>query len=71
VPKHEGDLYALRYAEFVVPLVKAVQEQQQIIRAQEQQNQELQKQLQELQQQLQQIKVKLGMDTIITKNEQR
>lgn len=25
-PKNEGDLYALRYAEFVVPLVKAVQE---------------------------------------------
>lgn len=27
-PKNETDLYALRYAEFVVPLVKAVQEQQ-------------------------------------------
>ena len=25
-PKHEGDFYALRYAEFVVPLVKSVQE---------------------------------------------
>lgn len=25
-PQHEGDLYALRYEEFVVPLVKAVQE---------------------------------------------
>ncbi len=30
-PKHEHDLYGLRYAEFTVPLVKAVQEQQQII----------------------------------------
>ena len=28
-PKNENDLYALRYAEFVVPLVKAVQELQQ------------------------------------------
>jgi trimeric autotransporter adhesin len=32
-PKNEKDLYGLRYAEFVVPLVKAVQEQQQQIEA--------------------------------------
>ena len=30
-PKNENDFYGLRYAEFVVPLVKAVQEQQTII----------------------------------------
>ena len=30
-PKNGNDFYGLRYAEFVVPLVKAVQEQQQII----------------------------------------
>jgi len=30
-PKNENDFYGLRYAEFVVPLVKAVQEQQKII----------------------------------------
>ena len=30
-PKNENDVYGLRYAEFVVPLVKAVQEQQQMI----------------------------------------
>lgn len=30
-PKNEHDFYGLRYAEFVVPLVKAVQEQQKII----------------------------------------
>ena len=30
-PKNEKDYYSLRYAEFVVPLVKAVQEQQEII----------------------------------------
>jgi len=30
-PKNEHDLYGLRYAEFVVPLVKAVQEQQAVI----------------------------------------
>lgn len=33
-PKSETDVYGLRYAEFVVPLVKAVQEQQNIIDAQ-------------------------------------
>jgi hypothetical protein len=30
-PKNDKDLYGLRYAEFVVPLVKAVQEQQEMI----------------------------------------
>jgi hypothetical protein len=33
-PKNENDFYALRYAEFVVPLVKAVQEQQVLIEEQ-------------------------------------
>jgi len=31
LPKNENDHYGIRYAEFVVPLVKAVQEQQQMI----------------------------------------
>jgi len=35
-PKNENDHYGLRYAEFVVPLVKAVQEQQQTIEKQQQ-----------------------------------
>ncbi len=33
-PKNENDFYGLRYAEFVVPLVKAVQEQQNMIEEQ-------------------------------------
>lgn len=33
-PRGERDIYGLRYAEFVVPLVKAMQEQQQILDAQ-------------------------------------
>ena len=37
-PKNTNDLYSLRYADFVVPLVKAVQEQQVVI---EKQNNEL------------------------------
>lgn len=59
-PKNESDLYALRYAEFVVPLVKAVQEQQLMIDLLKQENLELK-------QQLQQIRIKLGMETIITR----
>ncbi|HNI44890.1 MAG TPA: hypothetical protein PK230_09365, partial [Chitinophagales bacterium] len=63
VPKVDGGLYSLRYAEFVVPLVKAVQEQQAIIETQnnsiETQNKtiELQgKTVAQLQQENQQIK---------------
>ena len=33
-PKNEGDFYGLRYAEFVVPIVKAIQEQQETINSQ-------------------------------------
>jgi hypothetical protein len=40
-PKNEGDYYGLRYGDFVVPLVKAVHEQQSII-------DNLQKQIDEL-----------------------
>jgi hypothetical protein len=43
-PKNENDMYGLRYAEFVVPLVKAVQEQQVIISSQQNQITELLKQ---------------------------
>jgi len=35
VPKNPNDLYSLKYADFVVPLVKAVQEQQQLIQDQQ------------------------------------
>jgi len=47
-PKNENDLYGLRYAEFVVPLVKAVQEQQAIIRLQQSQIDELKKAINQL-----------------------
>jgi hypothetical protein len=42
-PTNENDFYGLRYSEFVVPLVKAVQEQQAIISALQKQNEELKK----------------------------
>ena len=40
-PKNENDYYGLRYAEFVVPLVIAVQEQQKIIETQQKEIDEL------------------------------
>ncbi len=47
-PQNKGGLYGLRYAEFVVPLVKAVQEQQEMIDKQEQMIQLLLNQVEEL-----------------------
>ena len=54
-PKNDNDFYGLRYAEFVVPLVKAVQEQQEMIDKQNstiailmEQNKELLKRIQRL-----------------------
>ena len=41
-PKNKNDFYGLRYAEFVVPLVKAVQEQQEMIRDQKKTIEQLQ-----------------------------
>lgn len=49
-PKNDKDHYGLRYAEFVVPLVKAVQEQQSIIQSQNQKIEELTKRLEKLEQ---------------------
>ncbi|MFM8916340.1 MAG: tail fiber domain-containing protein [Bacteroidota bacterium] len=40
-PQKEGNLYGIRYAEFVVPMVKAIQEQQEIIKKQQKQIDEL------------------------------
>jgi hypothetical protein len=44
-PKNENDFYGLRYADFVVPLVKAVQQQQQMIEILKKQNADLQKRI--------------------------
>ncbi|KAF2327746.1 tail fiber domain-containing protein [Flavobacterium ginsenosidimutans] len=47
-PQSENDFYSLRYSEFVVPLVKAVQEQQQMIESQKADIAELKAQVQAL-----------------------
>ncbi|HNX90143.1 MAG TPA: tail fiber domain-containing protein, partial [Paludibacteraceae bacterium] len=47
-PKHENDLWGLKYSDFVVPMVKATQEQQKIIEAQQIKIDDLQKQIDEL-----------------------
>jgi trimeric autotransporter adhesin len=53
IPKRENEFYGLRYSEFVVPLVKAVQEQQQMINELKKQNADMQKQINELKQLIQ------------------
>jgi len=45
IPANSNDLYSLRYADFVVPIIKAMQEQQQIIVEQKQMILDLQKRL--------------------------
>ena len=44
-PKNDKDLYTLSYEQFVVPLVKGMQEQQQLITNQQQQIETLQKRI--------------------------
>ncbi|HEY1869901.1 MAG TPA: hypothetical protein VGG71_02530, partial [Chitinophagaceae bacterium] len=44
-PKNENDFYGLRYSDFVVPLVKAVQQQQHMIDALQTQIDDLQKRI--------------------------
>lgn len=46
VPQIDGNLYGIRYAEFVVPIVKAIQEQQAIIEKQQQEIEDLKSLLQ-------------------------
>ncbi len=47
-PENEKSHYSLRYSEFVVPMVKAMQEQQAIIEQQQQQINDLQRQVNEM-----------------------
>ncbi|MFK7933886.1 MAG: tail fiber domain-containing protein [Saprospiraceae bacterium] len=49
-PENDNDMYGLAYAEFVVPLVKATQEQQQIIENLEAENTALQARLERIEQ---------------------
>jgi len=56
VPQNDNDLYGLRYEEFVVPLVKAVQEQQQIIETQNKKIDLLQQQMDTMIKEIQKLK---------------
>ena len=44
-PKNDNDIYGLRYSEFVVPLVKGMQEQQEMIEAQQELIKKLEKRI--------------------------
>jgi trimeric autotransporter adhesin len=63
-PQHAKDHYSLRYAEFVVPLVKAVQQQQQIIDKQKEKIETLEQRLKALE-----IFVKKPVDNAMDKVE--
>ncbi|MCP4001420.1 MAG: hypothetical protein GY727_10975, partial [Gammaproteobacteria bacterium] len=70
-PKNDDDHYSLRYAEFVVPLVKAVQEQQTIIEEQKATIEALQTKVNEvdaLNAEIENIKSMLGINNEIVKN---
>jgi hypothetical protein len=54
-PKNDRDFYGLRYGDFVVPLVKAVQEQQKMIEGQRASIEALQKRLDEQERLIQQL----------------
>lgn len=58
-PKEGHDAYGIRYAEFVVPLVKAIQEQQMIIEGQNQEIQAYQSALENLTNRVNQMEVQL------------
>jgi hypothetical protein len=57
-PKGDKDVYGLSYSDFVVPLVKAVQEQQQLIEEQKQKIERQDKQLSELLQRVERLEKK-------------
>lgn len=57
-PQNEQSLYGLRYAEFVVPLVKAVQEQQEIVETQQRSIKDLQNEVTELKSLVEQLLAK-------------
>ena len=59
-PKNKNDYYGLRYAEFVVPLVKAMQEQQTQIERQEKVIEQQQKEIDELKSLVKQLLNKTG-----------
>ncbi len=59
-PKNDKDFYGLRYAEFVVPLVKGMQEQQEQIEQQQEQIQEKDEEIGAIQEENAEIKEELG-----------
>lgn len=62
-PENDNDTYGIAYAEFVVPLVKAVQEQQKMIEDQSKENSDLQSQVVILQNQMKELLGKTGVTT--------
>jgi hypothetical protein len=62
-PKSDDELYSLRYGDFVIPLIKAVQEQQQMIDAQNQRITSYEEKITSLQKENEELKAKLQSET--------
>lgn len=60
-PKNDHDFYGIRYAEFVVPLVKAVQEQQALIDSQNERIAGLEKRNEQLEQMFRELNARLAV----------
>jgi len=59
-PENEDDFYRLRYSEFVVPLVKAVQEQQALIEKQQEENEKQQQEIERQQEEINQLRSEIN-----------
>lgn len=59
IPQNNRDHYSLAYSQFVMPLVKAVQEQQEMIQQQQKQSENQMELITQLQKELQQLKEKM------------
>ena len=56
VPRNDKEVYTLRYVDFIMPMVKGMQEQQQMIDDLKKQNSEMQKQNADMQKQIDELK---------------
>ena len=63
-PKNNSDLYGLRYSDFVVPMVKAIQEQQSMIEEQMKLITEMKNENEKLKAALEELKVKSTAEVI-------
>ncbi|WP_448530304.1 tail fiber domain-containing protein, partial [Raineya sp.] len=60
VPKNEKEVYSLRYVDFIMPMIKAIQEQQKLIENQKQEIAKMKAEIEAIKNELMQQKVNVG-----------